>query len=107
MELAAKIPLKCDICPKKLQFSNVNRLLTHVSSKAHLSNVFKARVRLEVDTESRRLIEDYDQWYAEWNIHDLLTERISQKENKATKPRRRSGEFNASKKLNAPLRYRL
>jgi hypothetical protein len=97
MATTTKIPLKCDICPKKPRFSDVSHLLTHISSKTHLSNIFKARVRLEVDTEARRLIEDYDQWFAEWNIHDLLAERMSQKENKVTKPRARGGEFDASK----------
>jgi hypothetical protein len=55
-----------------------------------LSNIFKARVRLDLDTESRRLVEDYDQWYAEWSIQDLLAERLSQKDNKMSKPRSRA-----------------
>jgi hypothetical protein len=96
MASVAKIPLKCDICPKNPRFSDVSHLLTHISGKSHLANIFKSRVRLETDTECRRLIEDYDQWYAEWNIQDLLAERMSQKENKVAKPKTRGGEFDAS-----------
>jgi hypothetical protein len=92
MASAPKIPLKCDICPRKPRFSDVSHLLTHISSKTHLSNIFKARVRLDIDTESRRLVEDYDQWYAEWSIQDLLAERLSQKDTKMSRPRK-TGKF--------------
>jgi hypothetical protein len=102
MASANKIPLKCDICPKKPRFSDVSHLLTHISSKTHLSNIFKARVRLEIDTESRRLVEDYDQWYAEWSIQDLLAERLSQKDSKMPKPRSRARELAIQTRLILP-----
>jgi hypothetical protein len=84
----SKIPLKCDVCPKKPRFSDASHLLTHISSKTHLSNIFKTRVRSDIETDSRRLIEDYDQWYAEWSIQDLLAERLAQKDGKMAKPNR-------------------
>ena len=89
MASSSKIPLKCDICPKKPRFSDVSHLLTHISSKTHLSNHFKTKLALNTDVEARRLIEDYDQWYAEWSIQDLLTERMNLKGNKSQPGKRR------------------
>jgi len=87
------IPLLCNICPKKDKkdqvhvFSDVSHLLTHIASKGHLSHYYKLQIRSSTDTASRQLIEAYDQWYAEWNVQDLMAERMSLKEKK--RPRQR------------------
>jgi hypothetical protein len=89
--MAAKIPLHCNICQKRPKFSDVSHLLTHVASKGHLSNYYKVKVRASTDPVSRALIEEYDQWYAEWNVEDLMSERMSLKDRK--RGRKPLGEF--------------
>lgn len=74
------IPLHCNICPKKPNFSDTSHLLTHVASKQHLSNYFKLRVRVATDPAAQRDVDDYDRWYQDWNLDDLMRERMNQKE---------------------------
>lgn len=74
------IPLHCNICPKKPFFSDTSHLLTHIASKQHLSNYFKLKVRVSTDPVAHRDVKDYDRWYEEWNLDDLMRERMSQKE---------------------------
>ena len=79
---ANNIPLHCNICPKKPDFSDVSHLLTHVASKGHLSHFYKMKVRASTDPASKRFVDEYDEWYEEWNVQDLMRERMSQKERK-------------------------
>jgi hypothetical protein len=83
----ANIPLHCNICPKKPNFSDVSHLLTHISSKGHLSNYYKVKVRSTNEEASRRLIETYDLWYAEWSVEELMSERMNQKDKRRTRAR--------------------
>jgi len=84
----ASIPLHCNICPKKPDFSDVSHLLTHIASKGHLSHYYKLKVRSGTEPDSRELVEEYDQWYAEWNVEDLMSERMNLKDKK--RPRNRA-----------------
>lgn len=77
------IPLHCNICPKKPNFSDTSHLLTHVASKQHLSNYFKLRVRVATDPSAQRDVDDYDRWYQDWNLDDLMRERMHQKERRS------------------------
>ncbi|EDN09196.1 predicted protein [Histoplasma mississippiense (nom. inval.)] len=74
--------LKCTICPKKPNFSDVSHLLTHVSSKGHLSHYFKLQVRSHQEPEAGESLAVYDQWYKEHNLAGLLSERMLTKEAK-------------------------
>jgi hypothetical protein len=74
------IPLHCNICPKKPNFSDTSHLLTHVASKQHLSNYFKLRVRIASDPAAQRDVDNYDRWYNDWNLDDLMRERMNTKE---------------------------
>jgi hypothetical protein len=85
--MAAAIPLHCNVCPKRPNFSDVSHLLTHIASKGHLSNYYKVKVRSGSEEASRRLIEAYDQWYAEWNVEGLMSDRMNQKEKRRTRTR--------------------
>ena len=76
------IPLHCNICPKRPDFSDVSHLLTHIASKGHLSNYFKAKVKGTRDPAAQQLVAEYDEWYEEWNVDDLMRERMNQKEKK-------------------------
>ena len=83
----ANIPLHCNICPKKPNFSDVSHLLTHIASKGHLSNYYKVKVRSTNEEASRQLIEAYDHWYAEWSVEELMSERMNQKDKRRTRAR--------------------
>ena len=78
----ASIPLLCNICPKHPDFSDVSHLLTHVSSKGHLSHYFKAQVRSRQEPQLLRQLEVYDRWYDEYHIEKLLSQRMTLKESK-------------------------
>jgi hypothetical protein len=79
------LPLHCNICPRKPNFSDTSHLLTHVASKQHLSNYFKLKVRVVTDPAAQRDVEAYDRWYQDWNLEEMMRERM------ATKERRRGG----------------
>ncbi|GAB7357230.1 hypothetical protein MBLNU459_g8210t1 [Dothideomycetes sp. NU459] len=85
--LPSNIPLHCNICPKKPDFSDVSHLLTHIASKGHLSTYYKVKVRSATEEECRRLIEGYDIWYARWNIEDLMSVRLNLKEKRKSRRR--------------------
>jgi hypothetical protein len=83
----AGIPLHCNICPKRPNFSDVSHLLTHIASKGHLSNYYKVKVRSSHEDASRRIIDAYDQWYAEWGVEELMSERMNQKDKRRSRAR--------------------
>ncbi|KAF2757232.1 hypothetical protein EJ05DRAFT_59524 [Pseudovirgaria hyperparasitica] len=87
MASSASIPLHCNICPKKPNFSDVSHLLTHIASKGHLSHYYKVKVRSTHEEPSRRLIESYDRWYIDWRVEDLMSERMNMKDKKKSRPR--------------------
>lgn len=92
----ADIPLRCSVCPKKPDFSDVSHLLTHVSSKGHLSAEHKLRIR--DDDASKEAIEDYDDWVETYNIKELVRERLNQKEKKSRSGGATSRRSSTSKK---------
>jgi hypothetical protein len=85
------IPLHCNICPKLPNFSDVSHLLTHIASKGHLSNYYKAKVRASHEDDSRQLIEAYDRWYAEYNIEQHMSQRMNQKDKRRSRARPTNG----------------
>ena len=85
--MATSIPLSCNICPKKPNFSDVSHLLTHVASKGHLSNYYKVKVRSATDSEARNTIDTFDRWYADWRVEDLMSERLTLKDKKRPRTR--------------------
>ena len=86
------IPLLCNICPRKPHFSDVSHLLTHIASKGHLSHYYKVKVRSGTEDESRRLIEEYDEWYTRNGLEELMCERMNMKEKRRARPSRTQGE---------------
>ncbi|KAH5657407.1 hypothetical protein HBI39_055650 [Parastagonospora nodorum] len=81
------IPLHCNICPKRPNFSDVSHLLTHIASKGHLSNYYKVKVRSSHEEASRQLIDAYDRWYASWGVEQLMSERMNQKDKRRSRAR--------------------
>ena len=85
----ASIPLRCTLCPKRPNFSDVSHLLTHISSKSHLSHRFKAELRSHTEREAQEAIRLYDDWYERHGIRGLLAERMAAKDQKKTGKRGR------------------
>ncbi|KAK0119296.1 hypothetical protein ONS95_008143 [Cadophora gregata] len=95
------IDLQCILCPKDPKFSDVSHLLTHISSKAHLSHRFKLEIRAQTEPESRDKLNDFAFWYNQNNLDALLAERLALKDNKKMKKVRgsdHSDNFTATKK---------
>lgn len=78
--MPTSMPLHCNICPKKPDFSDVSHLLTHISSKGHLSHYFRIKVKAGSDAAAEKLVNEYDHWFHDWNLGDLMNERLSTKE---------------------------
>ncbi|KAI9745427.1 MAG: hypothetical protein M1818_000961 [Claussenomyces sp. TS43310] len=87
--LNKSIPLLCSLCPKEPRFSDISHLLTHVSSKSHLSHRFKLQIRSQGEPDARQQLENYETWYAENGLEDLLSERLASKEHKKLSKRTR------------------
>jgi hypothetical protein len=99
--LPANIPLHCNICPKKPDFSDVSHLLTHIASKGHLSHYYKMKVKASTDVASQLIVAEYDEWYEEWSVQDLMRERMSQKEKKKGGANGNAGGGNGSRRASA------
>ncbi|KAK3394209.1 hypothetical protein B0H63DRAFT_39748 [Podospora didyma] len=81
----ASIPLRCTLCPKKPSFSDVSHLLTHISSKSHLSHRFKTELRSHTEDEAGEEIRLFDDWYNRHGIRNLLAGRMAAKEQKSSR----------------------
>lgn len=77
--------LACSICSKQPTFSDVSHLLTHVGSKGHLAQLHKLQVKSHQEIGSALQLAAYNQWYQDHNLAQLLSERLLQKELKASK----------------------
>lgn len=74
------VPLVCNICPLRPTFSDLSHLLTHISSKAHLSTYYKLKIRSGSDEDARQTVEHYDNWYAENDIESSMSDRMKNKD---------------------------
>ncbi|KAJ8127761.1 hypothetical protein O1611_g5874 [Lasiodiplodia mahajangana] len=83
-----QIPLVCFICPKNSNFSDLSHLLTHISSKGHLHNMFQLNLVREVDAEAELAIVEFDAWYKHNGIGALLRARKTAREQRDNNQRR-------------------
>ncbi|KAH8815436.1 hypothetical protein F5884DRAFT_667381 [Xylogone sp. PMI_703] len=74
--------LLCSLCPKQPRFSDISHLLTHISSKSHLSHHFKLQIRSQSDAEAKKKLDDFDRWYRGNGFDIRLSERLALKEQK-------------------------
>ncbi|KPI45847.1 uncharacterized protein AB675_524 [Cyphellophora attinorum] len=74
--------LTCKICVKKPKFSDVSHLLTHVGSKGHLAQLHKLQVKSHQDIAPAIELAEYNQWFQEHGLGQLLSERLQNKEQK-------------------------
>ncbi|KAI0102862.1 hypothetical protein GGR51DRAFT_562066 [Nemania sp. FL0031] len=85
---ADQIPLVCFICPKNSNFSDLSHLLTHISSKGHLHNMFQLNLIREVDADAEVAITEFDAWYKHNDIGTLLRARKTAREQRDNNQRR-------------------
>ena len=90
------IPLKCTLCPKRPNFSDVSHLLTHISSKSHLSHRFKTELKALSEPECQERVRVYEEWYERHGIRALLAERMSTKDQKPAAKRGRPAQTQVS-----------
>lgn len=76
------IPLICMLCEKSPTFSDLSHLLTHVSSKSHLSRKFQLQLKGPTDPVVKLRLDQYDVWESMHGIQLLLTARQEAKEQK-------------------------
>ncbi|KAI1862962.1 hypothetical protein JX265_009008 [Neoarthrinium moseri] len=84
---ALAIPLICSVCPKTSKFSDVSHLLTHISSKGHLSNMFKLEIAKNTDDNARETLDEFNQWFEEYNLRDLLQNRNENRQSRGNRSR--------------------
>ena len=82
LQAMAPFPLRCIICSKSHDYSDISHLLTHIASKSHLSNYFHAQVRSHQDAEVAQKLHTYDEWYKKNGLEKLLSQRMLQKESR-------------------------
>jgi len=74
--------LICYLCPKTPQFSDLSHLLTHISSKSHLSHRFKIQLKSKTELAARVQLDNFDDWYNTNGLDTLLSDRMATKETK-------------------------
>lgn len=82
------IPLVCFVCPKNSHFSDLSHLLTHISSKGHLHNMFQLNLSRDVDEDAESTLAKFEDWYTENGISALLRARKSAREQRDNHQRR-------------------
>ncbi len=88
--------LNCSICPKQPSFSDTSHLLTHVSSKGHLSEWHKLQVRSFQDIAAGVALANYSLWCQQHDIDRLLSERMQMKEDKQARKKKAASTRNTS-----------
>lgn len=89
--------LICYLCPKTPQFSDLSHLLTHISSKSHLSHRFKIQLKSKTELAARVQLDNFDDWYNTNGLDTLLSDRMHTKENKKATKQKPSGQVRFSK----------
>jgi hypothetical protein len=90
--------LQCIICPEQPRFSDSSHLLTHLASKAHLSNTFKLTVAGHHDPNATQLLEEYELWSKANDIPRQLAGRMSNKQSRNKKRKSDDNNENPPKK---------
>ena len=74
--------LICSVCPQQPDFSDVSHLLTHINSKGHLASLNRLSIKANSELAAAVQLASYNNWYQRHDIHNLLSERMVQKEAK-------------------------
>ena len=84
------IPLICYACEKIPRFSDLSHLLTHVSSKTHLLELYHLRLRSFGDEASAARAQKFDSWNTTYNIDQLVRQRMEARDEKGAQLQRRN-----------------
>jgi hypothetical protein len=95
-KIDSSIELTCSLCPKTPTFSDISHLLTHISSKSHLSHRFKLQIRANTEPEAKEKLDYFDNWYQDNNLDTMLSQRLAAKSQKKTTKERKARVSNAS-----------
>ncbi|KAK7431072.1 hypothetical protein QQZ08_002353 [Neonectria magnoliae] len=85
-----QIPLLCTVCPDAPHFSDVSHLLTHIASKGHLHHETQTKLKAHQDIAASVALRQYEIWYSQNGIEDLLVERMKAKQLKEVARTRRN-----------------
>ncbi|KAI0841894.1 hypothetical protein F5Y06DRAFT_292716 [Hypoxylon sp. FL0890] len=85
-----RIPLVCYSCEKQQTFSDLSHLLTHVSSKAHLLELYNSQILSQIDRDAAIRCQRFDTWYKTYNISQLVLQRMEARGEKGAQSQRRS-----------------
>lgn len=100
---AITIPLLCFLCEKMPKFSDVSHLLTHISSKGHLSRRFHLDLKAQTDKDVQQRLLKFDLWFEQHGIQQLLKTRQEAKDQKKqTQVKRQRGAGNEVSPKSAP-----
>ncbi|KAI0007491.1 hypothetical protein F4779DRAFT_643012 [Xylariaceae sp. FL0662B] len=99
-----RIPLVCAICPKNSRFSDISHLLTHISSKGHLSTYFDLSISRDTDAEAAIALQEFDHWFENYGIAGLLRLRKTARATRGALQGRRSQTPNIMASSRIPTR---
>ncbi|KAI1415835.1 hypothetical protein F5Y13DRAFT_206776 [Hypoxylon sp. FL1857] len=85
-----RIPLVCYSCEKQQTFSDLSHLLTHVSSKAHLLELYNLQILSQVDRAAAIRCQRFETWSKTYNISQLVLQRMEARGEKGAQQQRRS-----------------
>ncbi|KAJ5491413.1 DNA mismatch repair protein msh3 [Penicillium diatomitis] len=80
----ASSKLECMICPNR-SFTDIPHILTHLSSKAHLSHQFNIQIRAYKDNDAAETLQNYNEWYLANGFAEMLSNRATSKTDRRSK----------------------
>ncbi|KAI0854327.1 hypothetical protein F5Y00DRAFT_267554 [Daldinia vernicosa] len=83
------IPLVCYACEKIPTFSDLSHLITHVSSKAHLLELYNLRIKSYGNEACAAQARKFEIWNQTYNIDQLVRQRMEARDEKGIQPQRR------------------
>ncbi|KAI1470055.1 uncharacterized protein F4812DRAFT_470037 [Daldinia caldariorum] len=83
------IPLVCYACEKIPKFSDLSHLITHVSSKAHLLELYNLRIKSYGNEACAAQARKFENWNQTYNIDQLVRQRMEARDEKGIQPQRR------------------
>ncbi|KAK6954121.1 hypothetical protein Daesc_004083 [Daldinia eschscholtzii] len=83
------IPLVCYACEKIPTFSDLSHLITHVSSKAHLLELYNLRIKSYGNEACAAQARKFENWNQTYNIDQLVRQRMEARDEKGIQPQRR------------------
>ncbi|KAI1759041.1 hypothetical protein GGR53DRAFT_528141 [Hypoxylon sp. FL1150] len=85
------IPLVCHACPSNSKFSDLSHLLTHVSSKGHLSRLYYLEIMSQNDPKARDTVRRFRDWKDMYKIDYLVLQRMEARDERGIQAQSRSG----------------